>query len=394
MTPDQKHAPCEALIPVVGLRSLTRCRCCSRCRCHCCSRCRWLGCRRLVVSSRTKTSRPPTTRLHQAERAVRGAVPRLPVNADLDGKFAYLGLDVGRVPIQPGKDVTLTHYWKLVASPGDGWRTFTHLEGPRKYGFINVDHAPSRGSIRSAAGRSGDIIRDVHIIKLPPTWSKPMVEVYVGHLARYRPACRSRRGPRRRGPGTGGVDPRERDAGEGRAAQALRRAPGDEGARRSTASWTRPPGATAPSTGPFVNTMTGGPVPQKTEAKLLWDKKNLYVAIRERGQRRLGEAGQARRQAVDPGGGRDHDRRRRQRRGYVELQVAPNGTLFDTYLPERRKYEDTVDPKLKPFSWNSKLQAKVRVDGTLNKREDRTRAGRWSSRSRSRTSRGWTPRRR
>src|SRR6185503_13956236 len=27
---------------------------------------------------------------------------------------------------------------------------------------------------------------------------------------------------------------------------------------------------------------------------------------------------------------------------YVELQVAPNGTVFDTYLPEYRKYEDAV----------------------------------------------------
>ena len=44
--------------------------------------------------------------------------------------------------------------------------------------------------------------------------------------------------------------------------------------------------------------------------------------------------------------------------------------MFDTYLPERRKYEDTINPKLKPFSWNSKTIAKVRVDGTLNKRED------------------------
>ena len=57
-------------------------------------------------------------------------------------------------------------------------------------------------------------------------------------------------------------------------------------------------------------------------------------------------------------------------RSYVELQVAPNGNLFDTYLPERRKYEDTINPKMKPFSWNSKTIAKVRVDGTLNKRED------------------------
>ncbi len=57
-------------------------------------------------------------------------------------------------------------------------------------------------------------------------------------------------------------------------------------------------------------------------------------------------------------------------RTYVELQVAPNGNVFDTYLPERRRYEDAINPKMKPFAWNSKTVAKVRVDGTLNKRED------------------------
>jgi hypothetical protein len=57
-------------------------------------------------------------------------------------------------------------------------------------------------------------------------------------------------------------------------------------------------------------------------------------------------------------------------KGYIELQVAPNGTIFDTYLPTYRKYEDSLDPKRKPYDWNSKLKAAVKVDGTLNKRED------------------------
>jgi hypothetical protein len=44
--------------------------------------------------------------------------------------------------------------------------------------------------------------------------------------------------------------------------------------------------------------------------------------------------------------------------------------VFDTYLPEYRKYEDSIDPKKKPYSWNSKMNVKVHVDGTLNKRDD------------------------
>ena len=68
--------------------------------------------------------------------------PKYAVNADLDGKVVYLGLDVDPAVPEPGKDLKLTHYWKMVASPGDGWKPFTHLEGPNHQSFINADHAP------------------------------------------------------------------------------------------------------------------------------------------------------------------------------------------------------------------------------------------------------------
>jgi len=116
--------------------------------------------------------------------------------------------------------------------------------------------------------------------------------------------------------------------------------------------------------------MNGAPAEQATEAKLLWDDKNLYVSFQcadtdiwsslaKRDDKLWTQ--EADEIMIDADGNG---------RTYIELQVAPNGNLFDTYLPERRKYEDTIDPKLKPFSWNSKTVAKVRVDGTLNKRED------------------------
>jgi hypothetical protein len=55
---------------------------------------------------------------------------------------------------------------------------------------------------------------------------------------------------------------------------------------------------------------------------------------------------------------------------YVEFQVAPTGQIFDTYLPEYRKYENALDPKRKPYDWNSKIKAAVKVDGTVNQRKD------------------------
>src|SRR5262244_2135111 len=84
--------------------------------------------------------------------------PRFPVNADLDGKVVYIGLDVDAQTIEPGKDVKLTH----------GWKTFAHLEGPNHQNFINADHPPVRGKYPVAAWKAGEIIRDEHTIRLPP----------------------------------------------------------------------------------------------------------------------------------------------------------------------------------------------------------------------------------
>jgi hypothetical protein len=301
--------------------------------------------------------------------------PKYAVNADLDGKVIYLGLDVDHVPIEPGKDVTLTHYWKVVTPVGGQWKTFTHLNGggggPGK-SFVNADHAVVRGKYPVGAWKAGEIIRDQHSVRLPANWAHPSVEVYVGVWRGPAPGTRLsiRTGPH---DADGRVlaatipvnakpaapEPRKRYV-----ARMVTKPPKLDG-KLDDPAW-----ASAPSTGPFVNTMTGGAVPQRTEAKLLWDKKFLYVGIEnedadvwttlDKRDDKLWTQ-EADEIMIDADGNG---------RTYVELQVAPNGNLFDTYLPERRKYEDTVDPKMKPFAWNSKTVAKVKVDGTLNKRED------------------------
>jgi hypothetical protein len=301
--------------------------------------------------------------------------PRYVVNADLDGKLVFLGLDVDPLPAEAAKDLKLTQYWKVIAPPGEGWKTFTHVEGPGKQSYINADHIPVQGKYPVAAWKAGDIVRDVHTIKLPDAWSYPVVEVYVGLW----------RGSSRMPVKTGPHD------SEGRvlAASIPLRAAVVESRKRYVARMVaKPPKldgklddpawTAAPSTGPFVNTMTGAAVAaqMKTEAKLLWDKKNLYIGfdntdddvwtdLTKRDDKLWTE--EADELMIDADGNG---------RTYIELQVAPNANIFDTYLPMPRRYEDTIDPKLKPFSWNSKLTAKVHVDGTLNKRDD--------------TDKGWT----
>ena len=296
--------------------------------------------------------------------------PRYAANADLDGKVVFLGMDVDPLPAEAGKDLKLTQYWKVVAAPGDGWKTFTHVEGPGKQGYVNADHVPIQGKYPVGSWKGGDIIRDIHTVKLPDGWSYPVVEVYVGLW----------RGSSRMPIKTGAHDNEGRllaasipvraavaEARKRYVARFVAKAPKLDG-KLDDAVW-----ASAPSTGPFVNTMTGAPVQpmMHTEAKLLWDKKNLYVGfdntdddvwtdLTKRDDKLWTE--EADELMIDADGNG---------RTYIELQVAPNGNIFDTYLPSPRRYEDTVDPKLKPFSWNSKMIAKVHVDGTLNKRDDK-----------------------
>jgi hypothetical protein len=296
--------------------------------------------------------------------------PRFAVNADLDGKVVYIGLDTEGQTIEPGKDFKLTHYWKMVASPGDGWKTFTHLEGVNHASFINADHAPVKGKYPVAAWKPGEIIRDEHTIRLPANWAYPQVNIYVGLW----------RGPSRLPVKAGPHDNEGRVLAATIPVHAAEKAPPPR--KRYVARMvTKPPKidgklddevwASAPSTGPFVNTMTGAAADQKTEAKLLWDNKFLYVAfdnadtdvwsnLTKRDDKLWTQ--EADELMIDADGNG---------KTYVELQVAPNGNVFDTYLPEYRKYEDSVDPKKKQFSWNSKMVAKVQVDGTLNKREDK-----------------------
>ena len=106
--------------------------------------------------------------------------PQLQVNADLDGKVVYLGLDADPPQVEPGKDVKITHYWKVITPPGDGWRTFTHTSGPNNQGFLNWDHHPIRGKYPVSQWKAGDIIRDEHMIRMAPTWPHKTVEVYTG----------------------------------------------------------------------------------------------------------------------------------------------------------------------------------------------------------------------
>jgi hypothetical protein len=292
--------------------------------------------------------------------------PQFAVNADLDGKLVYLGMDVSPNPVEAGKDVRVTHYWKVIVPPGEGWKMFTHISGTNNQGFANVDHGPVSGKYPVAKWKAGQIIRDQHSFRPPAGWTYDHLEIYTGiYKGQERLAVKS--GPKTDNRVFCGSVPMNV-----KAPPPIRRyvvtkvaKPIKVDGKIDEAAW-----KAAPSTGPFVDTLSGNPTPLATEAKLLWDNQNLYIWIENVDSdiwstltKRDDElwTQEAVEVMIDANG---------DGKGYVELQVAPNGTIFDTYLPTYRKYEDSLDPKRKKYDWSSKLKSAVKVNGTLNKRDD------------------------
>lgn len=102
------------------------------------------------------------------------------VNATLGDKVVYLGNDVKSKVIKPGEDVTITHYWKVVAPPGKGWRVFTHVNGAKSQDWMNVDATKMRAQYPPKDWKAGDIIRDEQKFKLKKDWVSPFALVSVG----------------------------------------------------------------------------------------------------------------------------------------------------------------------------------------------------------------------
>lgn len=298
--------------------------------------------------------------------------PQFKVDGDIDGKVTYLGLDVSMNPIEPGKEVKLTHYWKVVSAPGAGWRLFTHLNGPSNTQFINVDHGPVNGKYPVSQWKDGQIIRDEHTIRLPPTWPHDKLFIYTGLWRTGNERMPIKSGPKDEGgrllagtiPVTKLAAPAVAAGGKRYVARKVAKAIKLDGVL-DEAAWKE-----APSTGLFVNTQSGAPADHKTEAKLLWDASNLYIAfenadsdvwstLSKRDDKLWTQEMVEIMIDADKNG-----------KTYVEFQVAPTGNVFDTYLPSWRKYENDVDPKRKPYDWNSKIKAAVKVNGTLNQRKD------------------------
>lgn len=291
--------------------------------------------------------------------------PQHPVNADLGGKVIYLGCDIDHETAQLGDRVKITHYWKVVDAPGSDWKLFTHVNGPAG-DWINVDDTKMRKQYGPDRWKLGDIVRDEQMFPILKTWRSNEAVVYVGM---YRKGGQSEqdRMAVKSGPNDGhnrvqvvkiaisgaGAAPAES------AGYVIRRAAGKitVDGKADEPDW-----AAAQSTGPFKTATHGAEPGGSASAKMLWDDQNLYVFVDVADS----DVASQYKQHDDPIWKEDAVElfidADKNGHGYVELQVNPRNTTFDSWFATVRP---NGDPK-----WDSNMVTAVTVDGTLDDRDD------------------------
>jgi len=292
--------------------------------------------------------------------------PMRRLDAELGHRVKLLGYDLDRARWRPGETMRVTWYWHVLAPPGEDSALFTHIEDPVAERSLRQD---GNGTLRWLYGpehwRAGQFVRDVQDIHLPEDWTGDSADVYVGI---------TRGGLRMRVVGAAShVDdrvlavtvPTPRAHESDREPRSVPRVAvvQTKDPPRLDGSLLDPAWSAADTTAPFVETRQGGPASFAASAKLLWDKRYLYVGVEV--QDALLRSGHTRRDAhlweqdcvelmVDPDG---------DGRGYFEIQVSPRGVVFDTRYDTRRM------PK--PFGhvdWDSKTRVGVSARGELDDR--------------------------
>lgn len=85
--------------------------------------------------------------------------PQYKVGAQFDERIELIGLDVSG-PLEAGKEVTFTWYWRALKDGTDNWKAFIHLDAAKEPFRQNLDHVPVRDLFQTGKWKKGQIIKD------------------------------------------------------------------------------------------------------------------------------------------------------------------------------------------------------------------------------------------
>ena len=327
---------------------------------------------------------PSSMRQIERQRAVQAVVTAPPeierkVNAKLGDTLELLGYDLEPDVLKAGENYTATFYFKALTKPRRDWMFFGHLESTaRPMVRAKLDHEIA---MATSSWEPGQIVKSVFHGTIPAEFPGKQGLLYVGFWVFDENQGDS-------GIRLGPIEPASLNDGQNRVkAGRISFKVDEENQRRQAArhqaivpgpytikrteepitidgelkeeAWKH-----APFTPVFVTPSGGAHRGPKTQAKLLWDDKNLYVAFHCQD---LG--------IWSPHTEKDHHLWKAEAvevmidadangKVYFEIQVAPNNVQFDTFFGgAARQDEDRA--------WSADFQSAVAVIGTLNEHDDR-----------------------
>jgi hypothetical protein len=321
----------------------------------------WAACVDRGPGPQGKKIDPAYVAAHLLARPPAGLAPR--IDAALGGVVTYLGNTVDLELIAPGQVVRITHYWRVDAPVGPGFRVFALVRGaPNTADFMNLPPTDMERARDPASWRPGEVIEDVQDVTLRPDWRSPTATVLVGLIAVGAHGVGDRMAVV--APGAGLV--RDRAVVARTLGVDLSHAPPPPGTiyiPRAQEPITIDGVAAEPAwahaaSSPELVTAEGGPEPVgKATAKLLWDDRYLYAFVSITDSDIVSEykhhddplwKADCVELFIDADGNR---------RGYVELQVGPNNVTFDSWFATTRAQPGDV-------SWDSGMITAVTLRGT------------------------------
>ena len=316
----------------------------------------------LAVACRDEQAGPPqrAPRLPAptSARALDAAPPDLTFRAGTtfaDGAVVYLGTKVTPERAAPGEQVRLSHYFQAQRPPPKGYSFFVHVVEDSSGGMlVNADHEVQDGAAPLASWPVGKVIEDVHSVPMPSVPARVVLGFWRGEERLSVDDARAHDGAQRMlGPKLG--DGAVAELPEYLVTRAAK-APTVDGVL-DEAAWK---GARAVV---LRGSFDGRPVQLRTEARLVYDDANLYVAFDVEdpdlwGTLRNRDDPIYEQEVVEVFLDANADGRT-----YNELQVSPHNVIFDAYFPARRQGMDR--------SWDSGMKTALKVRGTLDDPSDK-----------------------
>ncbi|MBS1151279.1 MAG: putative lipoprotein [Myxococcaceae bacterium] len=286
------------------------------------------------------------------------------------GTVEYLGSKVEPARPTAGQQVRLSHYFRALKAPPQGWTFFLHVvDASSGQQLGNADHELQGGAAPLGSWPVGKVIEDVHVIQMPNYAGalQLVLGFWQGEARlpvddRPLPAQPAHDGQQRMfGPRL--ESPQQQPLPEYRVPRASK-PPAIDG-KLDDEIWKAAPMVTLNSS------MDGSPVSKKTTARMLYDDKFLYVAFECEDADVWGSL----RKKDDPiytedaveifidanGDGKT----------YNELQVSPHNVNFDAAFVARRS--DLPEA----MKWESAMKSAVTVRGTIDNDADQDEG--WSA---------------